>query len=662
MHSESDPLRSRSPASYSAVDSTPPRSPTLVEPQAPLNVFSSTDTAWILSAIYCAVFLGAFDGTRPATRTIEPADWSRYRRGDLVDAHIQRLQQIDRCLVYWHFLSPVPLLLHSTLWYCSRSAVVRPLNPTIGRLADILGRKGAMLLALFFFGMHPCISLSMSSIQWRARAGSGTVFCGIASSMEALILARAVAGIGGGGRVFPLLFQPLFAPLTLPPQGHDSRDHSAERYNPTRGLYQGLTNLLYGLGAGLGGPLSGWINDRWGWRAAFYFQAPLMIFSATLVSWKVNIRLPSEIEDQPLLEKLQRIDILGSFTLVGFVGCLLLGVSLKSTEELPWSHPLIYGLLVVSVISGISFVLVEKYWAVSPVMPLHLLMQRTPFAVSVSNLWGSMVAFSMLYNVPLVEFSFFSVPKLKPFQYLSAVKLYSSTSAGAHLIPHSIAIPCGSVAAGWLMRRTGKLYALTVAAAASSLFANVLVAFWNGRTAPFHLWADLIPQALGMAAFITSTLIAMIAGVTREDMPVATGITYLFRTTGQVLGVSLSGAVVQSVLVEKLRQRIHDPHSAEIIYEIRRVASLGSAALWSKTEFYRHSAASISTLPAKWRAIAVESYGDALRAVFILQAALSLLCLLSSLPIQENPLPGSPAPVVQSSESDDGASESDLRT
>ncbi|KAF7313663.1 hypothetical protein HMN09_00522900 [Mycena chlorophos] len=583
MHSESDPLRSRSPASYSAVDSTPPRSPTLVEPQAPLNVFSSTDTAWILSAIYCAVFLGAFGGRLTGQGTVVAT-----------------------------LLTPISSAFNKSTdaSYIGTSYLLSLccFTPLYGRLADILGRKGAMLLALFFFG-------------------SGTVFCGLASSMEALILARAVAGIGGGGR------------------GHDSFLLVATIVQSDiiplkqRGLYQGLTNLLYGLGAGLGGPLSGWINDRWGWRAAFYFQAPLMIFSATLVSWKVNIRLPSEIEDQPLLEKLQRIDILGSFTLVGFVGCLLLGVSLKSTEELPWSHPLIYGLLVVSVIFGISFVLVEKYWAVSPVMPLHLLMQRTPFAVSVSNLWGSMVAFSMLYNVPLVEFSFFSVPRLEPLQYLSAVKLYSSTSAGAHLIPHSIAIPCGSVAAGWLMRKTGKLYALTVAAAASSLFANVLVAFWNGGTAPFHLWADLIPQALGMAAFITSTLIAMIAGVTREDMPVATGITYLFRTTGQVLGVSLSGAVVQSVLVEKLRQRIHDPHSAEIIYEIRRVASLGSAALWSKTEFYRHSAASISTLPAKWRAIAVESYGDALRAVFILQAALSLLCLLSSLPIQENPLP-----------------------
>jgi len=75
----------------------------------------------------------------------------------------------------------------------------------------------------------------------------------------------------------------------------------------------------------------------------------------------------------------------------------------------------------------------------------------------------------------------------------------------------------------------------------------------------------------------------MIAGVYREDMAVATGsecdrqpvlrafelrcitaVTYLFRTTGQVLGVSLSGAVLQTVLLRTLRRRITGPGSLEV--------------------------------------------------------------------------------------------------
>ena len=40
--------------------------------------------------------------------------------------------------------------------------------------------------------------------------------------------------------------------------------------------------------------------------------------------------------------------------------------------------------------------------------------------------------------------------------------------------------------------------------------------------------------------------------------------TYLFRTTGQVLGVSLSGTLLQGVLLSKLRQRIHGPNAEEV--------------------------------------------------------------------------------------------------
>ena len=41
-------------------------------------------------------------------------------------------------------------------------------------------------------------------------------------------------------------------------------------------------------------------------------------------------------------------------------------------------------------------------------------------------------------------------------------------------------------------------------------------------------------------------------------------VTYLFRTTGQVLGVSLSGALLQAVLLQKLRERIHGPDAVEV--------------------------------------------------------------------------------------------------
>lgn len=74
-----------------------------------------------------------------------------------------------------------------------------------------------------------------------------------------------------------------------------------------------------------------------------------------------------------------------------------------------------------------------------------------------------------------------------------------------------------------------------------AIMASILLILWDSNTSPVHLWIDIVPQGFGMASFITTTLIvrvvcaelrkpmltfrvqAMIAGVAREDMPVATG-------------------------------------------------------------------------------------------------------------------------------------------
>ncbi len=120
---------------------------------------------------------------------------------------------------------------------------------------------------------------------------------------------------------------------------------------------------------------------------------------------------------------MKRIDYLGSLTLTIGVASLLLGLTLKSAEEFPFSHPWVWGLLITSVIGLTAFVLTEVYWSSEPLMPMRLLLQRTPFSVAWSNFTTSIVVFSTLYNYPL---------------YFSVVKLESSTKAGLHLLPNSV--------------------------------------------------------------------------------------------------------------------------------------------------------------------------------------------------------------------------------
>jgi len=58
-----------------------------------------------------------------------------------------------------------------------------------------------------------------------------------------------------------------------------------------------------------------------------------------------------------------------------------------------------------------------------------------------------------------------------------------------------------------MMRRTGKLYSLTLVSVSLGVLASVSVSLWNFNTPEFHLWLDLTPQGFGIASMITTTLI-----------------------------------------------------------------------------------------------------------------------------------------------------------
>ena len=80
----------------------------------------------------------------------------------------------------------------------------------------------------------------------------GTGLCAVSRSMPMMIVARLIAGMGGGGIMTTVsIIASDIIPLSQ------------------RGLVQGICNVFFGAGSGLGGPLGGLITDTVGWRWAF---------------------------------------------------------------------------------------------------------------------------------------------------------------------------------------------------------------------------------------------------------------------------------------------------------------------------------------------------------------------------------------------------------
>ncbi|KAK9899963.1 MFS general substrate transporter [Cystobasidium minutum MCA 4210] len=442
-------------------------------------------------------------------------------------------------------------------------------QPLYGRFSDIFGRKAATLFASAVFLI-------------------GSLGCGLSQTFWQLIAARAFAGIGGGGlTTMSSIVTSDLVPLR------------------SRGTYQGLGNLVYAAGAAIGGPLGGWLGDSIGWRWAFLIQVPICIIHFAVVSWKVNI--PSG--PGSMSEKIKRIDFLGALSMVSAVSLLLVGLSMGG-NQLPWNHPLVYGTLIGGGVLVVIFVLVEKYVAREPLLPLRVLISPTPLFVALTCWFITMSQFGILYNVPL---------------YFSAVEQTTSSYAGLHLIPNAIFASTASLLSGIYMARTGVYKNLLIFSGVCGMLGPILMyTSWDYKWTPEWIyWISMIPGGIGYGAILTSTLIALLSSIDPADTAAAIGVTYLFRATGSVLGIAVSTSILQQSLKNNLTKYFSGKHADKIIDKIRQ-----------NVDYIRE-------LQGNERAAAIASYWSAMHNVFLAVMIAAILAFVSLLFIQQHHLASS---------------------
>lgn len=437
--------------------------------------------------------------------------------------------------------------------YLIANAACQPLS---GRLTDIFSRRSGLVTCNLLFG-------------------TGTLMCGLATSKWALLAGRVVAGMGGGG----LNAITAFVASDLVPLRK-------------RGVVQGFVHICYGVGAGVGGLFGGWVNDVWGWRAAFLCRVPLIALSGTLVCLTLkNIpAVPSE------MSRMSRVDFAGAFTLSLTLVLLLLGLN-SGGNLVPWTHPLVLVSVSLSVVAAGAFVLVETKCASEPIIPMYLLFHRTVLSACLMNLLITMVLFMATYYVPI----FFQVEGSSP------------TAAGLFLLPQSVGTAMSSLTCGYIMKRTGKYRTLGLVVISFSTlgFVGLSTMTTETPTLPVLLYVFLV--GAGYGGMLSVALLATVAAVTHDEQAVATSATYAFRSVGSTIGVTIASAVYQNLLQRGLHQRFDGREgSADAIKRIL-----------SSFDELKH-------LPEGWSKGVYESYAIALRGVFVTGLGLAALGLVAA--------------------------------
>lgn len=205
---------------------------------------------------------------------------------------------------------------------------------------------------------------------------------------------------------------------------------------------------------------------------------------------------PPSLQDKPsasTFNKIKTIDALGSITLVGCVAPILLGLSFVSSNDRSFSEPIVWAGLLAGFLSGIAFILVEIYFATAPILPIHLITQRTGASVGLANFFLSITAFTFIYNYPLM---------------FQATRLLSSSQAGLHLIPNSVRLGVGSISAGLWMRQTGYYYSFNLVSSFLLIISLTSCALLSPSTPDWVTYAIAVPNGFGNSTVLTCTLLA----------------------------------------------------------------------------------------------------------------------------------------------------------
>ena len=357
-------------------------------------------------------------------------------------------------------------------------------TPIVGKLGDLHGRGRVLALVLLVFAV-------------------GGVVNAFADSLAVLVAGRVLQGVAGG--VFPLAFGIV-------------RDTFPREKVPGA---LGIVSAVFGIGGGIGLPLSGVILDHG---------------DVSLIFWVNGVALPAAVAAWLVVPRSTRvgsarIDWLGAGLLSVALAALLLGVS--QSGRWGWGSPLTLGCIAAGLVVLAVWVLVESRVR-EPLIAMSVL--RRP-VVAATNLAGLLIGVSMFA-------SFLSIPQFAQTPESTGYGFGASvTVAGLMLVPIAAAQLVTGAFVGRLERRLGSRLVLAAGAVlAAAAFGGMALA----HTAPWQFILFGSVFGVGLTLSLASMANLVVTAVDPHEIGVASGINTVTRTVGGSFGAAVAAAILST--------------------------------------------------------------------------------------------------------------------
>ncbi len=357
-----------------------------------------------------------------------------------------------------------------------------------GRIADIFGRRRVLLLGCALFAL-------------------GSLLAAISPGVGVLIGGIALAGVGGA-----LLMPSSMAMLT------DA--FTGSRRGFAIGLWGAATELVSGVGVLVGGVLTGELDWRWIFVVCIAFAALIAVLAVRGARESRDPTVPREV------------DVAGVALLGGALVTLTLALIQGSSWG--WGSAAVVALLAAAALLFAAFVVVERRSA-HPLVDFSFFRRR--------NFLGSTIVIFVL------DFSFGALLFFLPL-YFQEILGDSPTKVGVLLLPLTGLMVVGSPLGGRIAARVGPRPPIVVGLALMAV-AVYLISTLDLDTGYAQLWAPSAMMGLGVGLALTPMNLAAMNAISRDHAGAASGLLVTLSGLGATLGVAVTGAIFNELLVER---------------------------------------------------------------------------------------------------------------
>lgn len=350
----------------------------------------------------------------------------------------------------------------------------------------------------------------------------GSAVCGAAPSMNALIVGRAICGLGGTG-----MYTGVLTLLSMLTDEHE------------RATYFGLSGLVWGLGTVLGPIIGGaFTSGSAGWRWAFYINLCIAAACAPVYLFMI----PS-IQPRPgvlISRRLAEVDFVGTVLLAGTYLAGLMAISFGGVLY-AWDSGRIIALFVVAGILMTIF-LIQQTLSVATgherrAFPLHFFRKPTLGIVFVLECCASCLTYIPVYFIPL---------------YFQFVRHDTALMAGVRLLPLVVFLVVAIVVNGFAMTATGKYLPWFVAGGALGLVGSALLYTMDLTTTDAKIYGYSVFIGTGAGCFLQLPFSVVQSLVPPESIPKAIS----FVTFAQLGAPSLMLSVINAVFLNEAGNEI----------------------------------------------------------------------------------------------------------